>query len=641
MKLKYLFVTLLLTLFFPLTASAEEAFDISNFNTDITIHENGILTVVETIDVNFLYERHGIFRDIQTNGITIDILSVTNENEQNRRFEIIGFDEGLRLKIGNPNKYVNGKQIYKITYTVKKAIRPFPEYNELYWNATGNAWPVKIHKASATVKLPSSVKSDMEVMMKCYTGVSSSTDQNCKSKYDSTSKTVTFNSTSDLAKYNGMTILVGIPPDTLIQPAVLEIKSVPSEANIKIDREEYCVTPCHLDMLSEGEYEISADRFGYKSPESKTVLLDNGSLVIESFNLKKHYWFDFLWFLGILIIALISIEPIITFWKKGRDPKGKGSIMPIYEPPDNLSPAEIGTLVDEKVHIRDLTATIVDLAVRGYLTIKVLPDAKGFIFKKDDYELIKTQNIKHEARNLKLKRRKELTEFEEKFMKKIFSSDNRKKVSDLEDKFYTHLTMLKQSLHKSLIDKKYFLKSAKVVRTTYLIKGIIVIIIGFMLASFHTGSVQTGISAVLIINGFLSLIFYKFMPQKTKKGALTKEQILGFKHYMKVAEEGRLKFQEKENIFYELLPYAMTMKVADKWAKAFKNIFKEPPEWYQGAGTGHFYPIAFTNNIQNMASSISTAFASQPSSSSGGSGSSGFSGGFSGGGFGGGGGGSW
>ena len=130
LKLKHILITLFLALIFPLTASAE-AFDIQNFDTDITLHENGILTVVETIDVNFSYEKHGIFRDIQTNGITIDVLSVTDENGKNRRFEEISFNEGLRLKIGHPDKYVDGKQVYKITYTARKAIRSFPEYNEL------------------------------------------------------------------------------------------------------------------------------------------------------------------------------------------------------------------------------------------------------------------------------------------------------------------------------------------------------------------------------------------------------------------------------------------------------------------------------------------------------------------------------
>ena len=475
----------------------------------------------------------------------------------------------------------------------------------------------------------------MEVMMKCYTGATSSTAQNCQSKYDSNSKTVTFNSTSSLPEYNGMTILVGIPPGTLIQPAVLEVKSTPSEANVMVNGEESCTTPCYLDTFSKGKYDISVDKFGYKTSDVSSVWLINGKTVIESFELKKYYWLDLLWFLILMIVVAIALEPVITFCRKGRDPEGRGSIMPIYEPPDNLSPAEMGTLVDEKVHMRDLTATIVDLAVRGYLKIKVLPDAKGFIFKKDDYELIKTEKPK----SLKAgKSNRPLTEFEEKFMKKIFGSATHKKVSALEDKFFKHLMILKQSLHKSLVDKKYFPKSAKVVRTTYAVKGFVVLIIGFVLIGLEAGVFQTGFSTVLIINGILSLIFSNFMPKKTKKGALAKEQILGFKHYMKVAEEGRLKFQEKENIFYELLPYAMTMKVADKWAKAFKNIFKEPPEWYQGAGPGHFSPLAFTSNIQSMASSINTAFASHPSSSGGGSG---FSGGFSGGGFGGGGGGSW
>ena len=57
------------------------------------------------------------------------------------------------------------------------------------------------------------------------------------------------------------------------------------------------------------------------------------------------------------------------WWTKGRDPE-RNVIAVQYEPPDNLSPAECGTLVDSKVAMCDITATLVDLAVKGYLTIE-------------------------------------------------------------------------------------------------------------------------------------------------------------------------------------------------------------------------------------------------------------------------------
>ena len=60
----------------------------------------------------------------------------------------------------------------------------------------------------------------------------------------------------------------------------------------------------------------------------------------------------------------------LYWWKHGRDPEGKGVIMPIYKVPKNLKPGEVGVLIDERAHLHDITATIIDLAVKGYLKIR-------------------------------------------------------------------------------------------------------------------------------------------------------------------------------------------------------------------------------------------------------------------------------
>jgi uncharacterized membrane protein len=632
-KIRLIFASLLLSLFLSIPAHAQEAFDIQNFQTDIQMHESGYITVTETIDTNFTQEKHGIFRDIQTSGIAITILGVTDENGKALEYQQTDFAEGTRLQIGDPNRTITGRQIYKISYEARKAIRFFPDHDELYWNATGNEWPVSINSATTTVHIPDSAGDAKKLQFKCFTGYQDSTEQDCAYKYDETAKTATFTSSSILPSYSGMTIVVGTPPNTFQHPTTLEIKSNPTGAKVYLNNKYYCTTDCPSDdSVTPGQYTITLKKFGYKSPEPISVNLMSGKSTAESFDLQKYFWLDLLRYLVMIIFFVICAEPIYTFWKKGRDPKGRGVLVPQYEAPDNLSPAEVGTLIDEKADIRDITSTIVDLAVRGYLIIKVLPDAKGFLFKQDDYELIKIKNPK-------LKGRREITPFETQFMDAVFGTSEQVKISTLENQFYTHLPELKKTLYENLVTKGYFPKSPDGIRNMYFIKGIILLFFGIVAIQFEAISYQTFFTSCLIINGIFSFIFASFMPKKTDKGVAAREYILGFKHYMEVAEKDRLKFQEKENIFYELLPYAMALNIADKWSKAFKDVFKNPPEWYQGAGVGYFYPIAFTHNIQSMASTINNAFASRPGGGSGGSGFGG--GGFSGGGFGGGGGGSW
>lgn len=635
-KIQNLFIGFILIFLFATPVFAQEAFDIQDFQTDIQMSKNGQISVTETIDTRFTEYRHGIFRDIQTEGISIHVESVSNATGLPWEYTEETMNEGARLKIGSADTYINGDQTYQIRYRVNRAIRFFPDHDELYWNTTGNAWPVSIYKATATVQLPESVRGVEDLRFKCFTGASHSTTEDCTYEYDEEGNTVTFQSNNLLSEYNGMTIVVGLPLNTIQRPASIQVSATPDDAEVYLDGNKECEGSCLLDYLPPGNYELMAKASDYHDSEIRNINLKPNENVAEIFELKVKIWIHLLFYLVILFALAVIVEPIYTFFKKGRDPHGHGVIVPQYDPPDKISPAEMGTLVDEKVHMRDLTSTIVDLCVRGYLKIKILPKKGWWIFKAtDDYELIRLDTPKPGDRGLNA--------FEQLFVNKVFDGKPTRKISDLRNKFYTALPKLKEELFKSLTEKEYFPLSPKTVRSKYLGKGIIFIILGIFIFGFEVSLFGTGFSSVLFINGFLTLLFSNAMPQKTKKGVEAREHILGFKHYMTIAEKDRLKFQEKKNIFYEFLPYAMTLKIADKWSKTFEGIFDQPPEWYEGH-QGTFLPTQFTRNLSSVSSSIGTAFASHPSSSGGSGGfrgSSGFSGGFSGGGFGGGGGGSW
>lgn len=87
------------------------------------------------------------------------------------------------------------------------------------------------------------------------------------------------------------------------------------------------------------------------------------------------------------------------------------------------------------------------------------------------------------------------------------------------------------------------------------------------------------------------------------------------------------------------MPYAIVLKVEKQWAEQFKDIYKQPPSWYEDPSASTFNTLVFINSLHSFSVSTISTLNSQGSSAS--SGGSGFSGGFSGGGFGGGGGGSW
>ncbi|MBU4332287.1 DUF2207 domain-containing protein [Patescibacteria group bacterium] len=351
-------------------------------------------------------------------------------------------------------------------------------------------------------------------------------------------------------------------------------------------------------------------------------------VVIEPDTSKKILWFlQDNWFVFLPFIILFILTGL--WYELGRDPRGRGTIIPRYGPPDNLTAGEVGTIIDEKFNPRDISAAIIGLAVRGYLKIQEIK-IKRLLFEKTDWELIRLKNKDMLAET-----------YERKILTGIFGEQDKRTLGTLKNSFYAHLPKIKKSLYRSLARKRYFPTSPDKVRLTYFIIGLIVIALAFLLVAINQ-NIYTGIS--ISISGVLIIIFASFMPRKTKKGVLAHEHILGFKKYLEIAEKDRMKFhnapEKRPETFEKFLPYAMALGVEKQWAQQFKNIYTTPPSWYKGAYAGRFSSIYLINNLADFSKQTNQALAANRGSA--GSGRSGFGGGgFSGGGFGGGGGGSW
>lgn len=349
----------------------------------------------------------------------------------------------------------------------------------------------------------------------------------------------------------------------------------------------------------------------------------------------------FLWLINlkqnwVFILPVLSFLFMLFIWMQtGRDPRVREAVTVMYSPPHYsnvpLSPAEVGTMVDEKLDPRDITATIVGLAVKGYIKIEETKE-EGIIFDKKDYYLKKFKDADTS-----------LTMFEQQVMLFIFGSMPGKMISELKNTFYKNIPSLKSSLYKELLRKKYFATNPEHVRVTY---SVIAAAAGFGAAfglSTLLGDTVGGVRAISagVLTGLSVLGFAKFMPAKTREGSAVYMQILGFQEFMNRAEKDQLERMKDQNLFSKFFPYALALDVADNWAKAFEGIYQEPPDWYVSpVGIRTFNPVSFNHSLNSAMTDLSTALYSAPrGSGAGGSGSSG--GGSSGGGFGGGGGGSW
>ncbi len=579
---KLIFLIFIFCFFFiaPL-AHADEGWTIDNFQSDVTIQSDGKVNVVETIAVDFgSLVKHGIYRDIpniyynENNAASyadIQIASVLQDGIS-KQYEQSQNGNFLRLVIGDPNRTFSGKAEYKISYLESGVLRSFADHDELYLDITGNGWPVPIAKATVNVTLPK----DGITSTLCFQGPQGSNEK-CTATVPS-QNSASFSSIRQLGVNEGMTIVLGyqkgmVPILHVANPQPAQTTTSYTSENFAIDLVAFFVT-----------------------------------------------------------LLLGTAVPIFLWFKHGRDEKGSRTetIMVEYKAPDNLRPAEVGTVLDERADTLDVTATIVDLAARGFLTIK--EEEKKWLFGSTDYVLTKKQ-----------KDTKVLLEYEKMLFDKLFADGDSVKMSDLQTKFYKTLVEIKSALYKDVVDKKYFSQSPETVRGQYVGLGIAIIIIGGVLAFVFSALSGTilAISLGLVASGVVFLLFANNMPKRTTQGFATYQKILGFKLFIDKAETYRQQFFERENLFNEILPYAIVFGATEKLAKAFQNMGLKPPQpdWY--ISNHAFNYMLFSSNLNSFSNSLGSAIASQPHRNSFASSGSGFSGGFSGGGFGGGGGGSW
>ncbi len=367
---------------------------------------------------------------------------------------------------------------------------------------------------------------------------------------------------------------------------------------------------------------------GYKEGLTLAVGWDKG-IVREPSWIERISWYvgdNPLLGLPLLVTAVMTL----LWYRAGRDPRRTQSVMPLYDPPEGLRPAEVGVLVDYILDSRDVTATLVDLAVRGYLTIEESGEEFAFHLTKAPEEW-----------------GEDLKPYERFFLDSLsrfalVRGDEKKKtvwLSDLRNNFYVYLSNLRTQIYAELIQKRYLLRRPDTVRQLYLKVVFFILLAGGMVIELAGLAADRLVSwGILLVSAAVVAAFAWIMPARTRRGADVYAKILGLQEYLTRAEKDRLKLQDPKT-FERLLPYAMALGVESNWARAFGSLTTEPPDWYQGGAGWTFTPLRFTDALDRVSSTAATAMASTPRGSASESGFSGGGGGggFSGGGFGGGG----
>ena len=623
---------------------------ILDYHSDIRIRQNASVLVRETIRVRSagIKIHHGIYRDFPTRYqdrlgnryvVRFEVVE-TSRDGQPERFHTQDQINGERIYLGDEKVILPpGEYTYELVYTATREIGFFADHDELYWNVTGSGWLFPIARVSATVTLPNNIP-EASIHKEGYTGPQGSRGQAFSSSIGG-DDSVSFVSTAPFAPGEGLTIVVSWPKGYVQEPN-------------------------------------SETRF-------RDFIDDNRSILA-----------------GAAGLSLVLLYYVVVWFRVGRDP-AKPSIMPNYEPPTGVSPAAMRYLVRMGFDDKTLTAAVIDMAVKKFLSIKENGGVYTLHRSSGDQRLLSPEE---RAAGTKLFGKSNSDDDD--------SDDRRRNVVSLKPNngaLRDAVTALRKTLH-AQEDKIYFNANQG-----YLIPGVILsvcvivamatmetgdrrFVLGFFSAWLSGWSVavfflvrqaahlwkgaraggsvardlrkaarastlfalpfvaaeigvlyalaaMTSVLVLLILAALVgtNLLFHGLLKAPTHAGRDLLNKIEGFRMFLQAVDGDRLNRltppDKTPELFEKYLPYAVALDSEQAWAQQFSAVLDNAKQsnGYSPAWYVGSHALAMSAFASSFGGSFSNAIAA--STTAPGTSSGGGGGGFSGGGGGGGGGGGW
>ena len=557
------FVLGLLALLLGLSAVVAQDFSVDRYEVHIELKEAGYFEVTEAYDVHFLVHKHGIYRDILTS-YTLKTEKGTNEKRQ----ILISDIEVPGHRFEAPGKFsqkINGQARIKIGDPDQTVIGPVH-------------YEIRYRVDNAFLFEESGIRFYWNLKPPDW-----------------------------LATFRKITFTISFPPGTRVDPNEVFLYTGPVGTTRGSSDFE-------LQMADGGITGTSKDGFVSNRGEAVTLLvnLPKGSIV----NQKPFwpFWYNYGW---TLILALIAGTFYWLFLKFGKDDPAPKVIS--YFPPDNMDPAMVGFLINDREDTSDLIALLPYWGTQGLIEMEEI-DKKGW-FAKDDTRIKKMADLPSGV-----------PAYQRTIFNGLFDAgETEVLVSSLKNSFYTTMNKARKELKEAA--QKYYDPKA---RRVYWYTGAGIVLVHLLLLPiffYHWGIVAVLSGLALCI---LLLIFNGYMIKKNPLGTRLFSELKGFRAFIRTAEENRLKMllAENPNYFESTMAYALTFGALENWTDKFEKLDVQPPNWYHTAG-GYHSMNHFSRSFSDSMRATSTTMVSSPSSSSSGGGGS------SGGGFGGGGGGSW
>jgi uncharacterized membrane protein YgcG len=615
------------------TAASAQSERILNFKSLIKVHTDASLTVTENIRVQATGReiKRGIIRDFPTTyrdrlGNTVKVgfkLEAVWRDGRPEPYHTQSVTNGIKIYIGEKEVFLNpGVYTYTIRYRVDRELGFFKDFDELYWNVTGNGWTFAIDRAEAIIELPPGAKI---LNSAAYTGPQGEKGRDFI--VQAGERDIVFKTTRRLAPKEGLTVAVSWPKGVVHEPS-------------------------------------GQERLGFFFRDNVATAI---GLIWLAVLLSFYLW---AWFRVGRDPATGTVIPLYSP-PSGFSPAGARFVSRMGYDDKAFAAAVVDMAVKGAVLIQedggDYTLVRREGAMEAltrdeqFVTAQLFSGGKSVKLADTNHAIIKGA-IDALKKNLK-------TELE----KIYFVTNSGYLVPGIvitllgvafvvltsQDRFAAGFGSLWLTIWTVVC---YFLAVAVYKKwqaarggvgkwlgalgtTLFALPFFLGAIAGVFL---FTSAVSIPAAATLAAMALLNALFYHLLKAPTLSGRKIMDQIEGFKLYLSVAEKDRLNLlnppEKTPELFEKYLPYALALDVENAWSEQFAEVLAKAgtetqpysPVWYSGSSWDSFHTSRFTDSLGSSFASAISSSSSPPGSSSGSGG-----GGFSGGGGGGGGGSGW
>ncbi|MGH2542697.1 MAG: DUF2207 family protein, partial [Ardenticatenaceae bacterium] len=471
------------------------------FDVELDVREDGTFRVTEDNYVNFTSGtfRYG-FREIadeRTTGIrdfevVVDgqRLEQTDGLDEPGTFYTYPGVDGIGVRYYF-SEPTSGQHHIALSYTVDGGLRHYEGGDQLWWDAVYSDRPATVAESTVRVSLPAAIPPD-QIVTAAY-------DTDAESDVSSDGRTVTFAATEPIPPGDALEIRVQFPDG----------------------------------IVSGGAppWQEASDQ-NQRATSIANVLVPALSLIL-------------------LVGGLLGV--FMLWYTRGRDKSVELTADYLSEPPGDLTPGLVGTLLDERADLKDVMATLLDLARKGAIRInETSPASSALFFQKGPefaYEL--------------LDKSKATTEAERVLIREFFGNKSRRDLEDLKQKFYKSLPEVQEALYQEVIERGLFSEHPNKVRNRYTFSGIALFFLSIFLGvaggSIFAAALGTPVvlclpAALALVGGAL-LVVGQAMPRKTPAGGEAASKWQAFRRYLQQIDRFD-DLEEKREIWDQYLPYA-------------------------------------------------------------------------------------